>query len=190
MLKSATRAEFDGILATSYSNAIPASKLILDGDIKIQQRAPFPRPSGGIYKPYTLAPVASLDAALSADAVSPVGIISAVSGRNYSLAFSPTYAPVWIVDSTMPSAFDAIASLGTQPRSFTLDFTGRVPLGPVLVRPSIASELKYGWIQYAALLAVTSIVAWLVRRVLFGLYVVETTVLVDATQATAKLHLS
>ena len=65
-----------------------------------------------------------------------------------------------------------------------------MPVGPVVVAPSIPEELKHGWTQYATLLAVTITLAWYIRRVIFGYGIVETTVLVDAPRQLVKLHAS
>ena len=71
-----------------------------------------------------------------------------------------------------------------------MKLTARVPLGPVLVKPTIAEELKHGWVQYLALLVVSGAAAWVLRTVLFGWLVVETVVLADAPRSLAKLHAS
>ena len=146
---------------------------------------------GAPYAPYLTSPLASLASALSATAASPEGILAAAAARNYSLRFAPSAAAVWVPDATIPGPLaDAVAALATQPRSFQLQLTARVPLGPVLVAPTIPEELKFGWVQYVALLTVSAAVAWVLRRVLFGMAVVETTVLADAPRSLVKLHAS
>jgi len=185
-----TRAKIDGVISTSFSSGVPVSRLVVDGNVALAQRLPLPRPAGGVYAPYLLSPLASLDAARSAADASPEGILAAAAARNFTLSFAPAVAPVWAVDAFVPGSPDAAATLGTAPRAFALELTVRVPIAPLLVRPSVASELKFGWIQYAALLAVTAPLAWLVRRALFGLLILETTVLADATRSVVKHHLS
>jgi len=47
------------------------------------------------------------------------------------------------------------------PRTFDIRATVRFPSTPIRVRPSIGEELKHGWIQYVAFLAVSVTVgAW------------------------------
>ncbi len=177
-------------MSASFASGVAGSRLVVDGDVTLRQRLALPRAAGGVYKPYLLSPLPALGAATSADAASPAGILAAIAARNYSLAFTPSVAPVWVPDAAVPAAFDAAATLGTVPRSFTLELVARMPLAPVLLRPSIANELKHGWIQYVAILSITLVAAALVRRALFGLVIVETTVLADAPRSLAKYHVA
>ena len=181
----------DALLSHSYASGVPGQSLVVDGDVFLQQRAPLPRVGGAPFQPYLFSPLPSLAAALSARAASPEGMLAGAAGRNYSLRFTPAAAQVWVPDATIPGPHaDAASALATQPRSFQLQLTARVPLGPVLATPSIAEELKHGWVQYVALLTVSAAVAWVLRRVLFGMAVVETTVLADAPRSLVKLHAS
>jgi hypothetical protein len=179
----------DALVSASHASAVPGQKLVLEGDVTLAQRAALPRIGGGVFQPYLLSPLPTLAGARSAAEASPEGLLSAAAARNFSLRFSPAVPAVWVPDTATPGG--ALGSkLATQPRAFTLKLTARVPLGPVLVRPTIAEELKHGWVQYLALLVVSGFVAWVLRTVLFGWLVVETVVLADAPRSLAKLHAS
>jgi hypothetical protein len=179
----------DALVATSYASAVPGQTLVVEGDVTLAQRAALPRMGGGVFQPYLLAPLPTLSGAGSALEASPEGLLAAAAARNFSLRFSPAVPAVWVPDAAPPAAALG-GALATQPRAFSVRLTARVPLGPVLVRPTIAEELKHGWVQYLSLLVVTGVVAWVLRTVLFGWLVVETVVLADAPRSLAKLHAS
>lgn len=167
---------------------MPGQRLVLDGDVTLLQRGgALPPTSAGLFKPFALDPLPSLASAMSATAASPQGLLAIAAARNLTLRFSPSVPAVWVPDGARPGAF-AGELLATQQRAFTLALTARVPLGPVLVRPTVAEELKHGWVQYVALLSITAAAAWLIRSVLFGRLVVETVVLADAPRSLTKLH--
>lgn len=98
-------------------------------------------------------------------------------------------APLWQPDLHSPGSLDT-STLATQPRSFTVNIKARIPPGPVLLRPRVTEELKWGWVQYLSFLVLTGAAAWVIRWALFSLRIVETTVLVDAPRTAAKLHVS
>lgn len=188
---NAASLQMDALLSHSFFSGVPGQRLVLDGDVTFQQRCALPRMGGAPYQPYLFTPIPALSAAQSAYAASPEGILAGVSGRNFTLRFTPAVAPVWVPDATIPGPLAATASaLATQARSFQLSLTARVPLGPLLVTPSIPEELKWGWVQYVPMLFITGLVAWIFRRVLFGMAVVETTVIADAPRSLVKLHAS
>ncbi len=83
-----------------------------------------------------------------------------------------------------------LSTLATQPRTFEVSVRARIPLGPVLVRPRVSEELKWGWVQYLSFLAITVTIAYIIRWALFSLRIVETAVLVDAPRAAGKQHLA
>lgn len=183
----------DGLVSASFTSPIPGQRLVLDGDVTLHQRSPIPRAtSGTVYKPYLNSPLTPLANALSSTAVSPEGILGEIAARNYTLAYAYSHPPIWVPDASIPTApiTPDVNTLRTTQRSFQLTFTARVPVGQVVVAPSIPEELKHGWTQYATLLAVTITVAWYIRRVIFGYGIVETTVLVDAPRSLVKLHSS
>jgi len=180
--------QFDGLVSAAFSSGVAGQLLAIDGDVTFAQRSALPRSSGGVFAPYLASALPSLDAATSAAAASPVGVLAGVAARNFTLAFAPAVAPVWVPDAAVPGVPDVVPALGTAQRGFTVALTARTPPCAVRFRPSIVSELKFGWIQYVALLTVALAVAWVVRRVLFGLQIVETTVLADAPRSLAKLH--
>jgi hypothetical protein len=189
--QNAASLQMDAVLSHSFFSGVPGQRLVLDGDVTLQQRCALPRMGGAPYQPYLFTPIPALSAAQSAYAASPEGILAGVSGRNFTLRFTPAVAPVWVPDATIPGPLAATASaLATQARSFQLSLTARVPLGPLLVTPSIPEELKWGWVQYVPMLFITGLVAWIFRRVLFGMAVVETTVIADAPRSLVKLHAS
>ena len=181
----------DALLSVSHASAVPGQTLVLDGDVTLQQRAVLPPMSAGKFQPYQQSPLPALDSALSATVASPQGLLAVAAARNYTLRFTPTVPAVWVTDAATPSVAAADytnPALATRPRAFTLQLKAHVPLGPVLVRPTIAEELKYGWVQYATLLSITAAAAWYIRSVLFGRLVVETVVLADAPRSLTKLH--
>ena len=181
----------DALLSHTYASGVPGQRLVVDGDVTLAQRAPLPRMGGAAFQPYLASPLPSLGSALSAAAASPEGLLAAAAGRNSTLRFTPTGSPTWTPDATIPAPqADAAAALAAAPRAFSLQLTARVPPGPLLASPSIAEELKWGWVQYASLLLVSGAVAWVLRRVIFGMGVVETTVLADAPRSLVKLHAS
>ncbi len=96
-------------------------------------------------------------------------------------------APVLAVDTHLPGSPD-LSAVATQPRAFEVVVRFRVPPGPVLVRPRISEELKWGWVQYLSFLALSGTVAWIMRWALFSLRIVEVPVLVDAPRSATKLH--
>jgi hypothetical protein len=222
------RFSMDGLISAGFSSGVPGQLLSFDGDVTFLQRWPLPRSSGGVYAPYASASIASLDAATTAEAALPLGVLAGVAGRNFSLAFTPTNTPVWVPDSSVPTTDLTMTKISSVQRSFKVQLTARTPPSAVRFRPSIVSELKYGWIQCAsprartvlvleievavpsrpqplprshaihtlvrhadvALLSISLVVLWIFRRVLFGLQLVETTLLADAPRSLAKLHVS
>lgn len=188
-LHDVTRMRMDGLLSASYASGVPGSRLILDGDLRLYQRAPLPNPVSGVYAPYLWSPLPALSGVTSPLQASPEGLLPLVAVRNYSLAYTPVVAPVWVPDPFLPvtSALDT-SNLALVPRAFQLSLTARVPFGQVLVTPTIGQELKWGWVQYLSLLWVTIVLAWLLRRILFGCRIVDTTVLADAPRSLTKLH--
>ena len=190
--QNVTRLFMDGLISVGGTGGgVPGARLVLDGDITIAQHSTLPATPEGVYAPFLASPLPPLSAALSARAATPEGILEGVYARNYTLRYTQCAGaqPVWLPDPWVPSAVD-VSALATQPRSFELLLTARVPRSAVLIKPSVAQELKWGWVQYVALLAVTATVAWVLQRVLFGLRIVETTVLVDVPTGGTKLHLS
>ncbi len=90
----------------------------------------------------------------------------------------------------MPGTADLVSTLSTKPRSFDFVLRARVPPGPVLVRPRVSEELKWGWVQYLSFLVLSGTAAYVIRWALFSLRIVETAVIVDAPRAAMKLHVA
>ncbi len=98
-------------------------------------------------------------------------------------------APILTVDDFLPGSAD-LSALSTSPRAFDFAARFRVPLSPVLVRPRVTEELKWGWVQYLSFLALSGAVAYIIKWALFGLRVVETAVVVDTPRTAGKLHVA
>ncbi len=98
-------------------------------------------------------------------------------------------APVLVPDTFYPGSAD-LSTLATKPRAFEVSVRARIPLTPVLVRPRVTEELKWGWVQYVAFLTLTAAVGYIIRWALFSLRIVETAVLVDAPRTATKLHVA
>jgi len=191
-MQSSASLSMDGLVSAHYASGVPGQRLVLDGDITLAQRSPIPRStSGTTYKPYTNSPLTLLSSALSALAASPEGIVAEAAARNFTLSYQPASTPIWVPDPSIPKSVSTdLTNLRTSQRAFQLAFTARVPVSTVVVAPSIPEELKYGWIQYVALLAVTGTLAWYLRRIVFGFGIVETIIQADAPRSLVKLHAS
>ena len=59
----------------------------------------------------------------------------------------------------------------------------RVPALPVRVRPAVSEELKHGWIQYLAFFTLSLALGWIVKTVVFGYRILETSVYIDRVKS-------
>jgi Transmembrane protein 231 len=187
------KAKMDGLAVTSYTSNVPGTGFIADGDLQLQQRSTLPYVADGIYVPYLNSPLVSLDAATTLNQILPDTIISQYRERNFTTFMNVPY-PLWEPDyAYVPSSASIPGSpvapnrgLSGTGRTFTTTMKVRIPPIPVLIRPPISQELKWGWIQYLSFLVLTVIVAWILRKVIFGYHVLETSIFVDAPRS--KLH--
>jgi hypothetical protein len=72
----------DALLVASVSAGIPLSSALLDGDVRLAQRASLPTPTKGIYTPFKGAPLPNIDSPASMEDILPAAILAAVRGRN------------------------------------------------------------------------------------------------------------
>lgn len=185
----------DGAIVVNGNSPVPVSEVHVDGQLGLQQKEALVAPRGGIFSPYYETPLPSLEYASSPQIFSPEGIRNSLQSRNFTLRVDPhAGSPVWVPDFHKPRdpAATAPANLGpvAKERDFVLKLECEVPVSGIRVHPSISEELKHGWIQYASFLAITMPAAWILLWLVFGLGIVDTTVVVDSLRGGSKVHVA
>lgn len=190
-LTTVTRMQMDGVLVASHTSGVSGSSFVADGDVVFRQRDSLPYAPDGIYTPYLRSPLTPLAAPTSIQDVLPNNILREYRSRNHTVELSVPYA-IWEEqrpDYSMPPYVDVIQAVGRTVgrKSFDIRVTARIPPTAVRVRPGVTEELKHGWIQYVSFLVITVVAAWVLRKLVFGLHIVETAIFADTPRA--KLHL-
>lgn len=189
-LTTIARMRMDGLAAVSYSNPTPGASFVADGDLTIQQRAPVPNVVDGIFTPFMASPLPEPATAVRLQQLLPEAVLAIYRSRNYTTLFDVPY-PMWTPDlahnpATPPCA--AVDCQPLQPRNFAVSMKVRIAPTGVVVRPTVSEELKHGYIQYVAFLVLTALLAWLLRKIIFGYHILETSVFVDAPRAKIRVE--
>lgn len=193
-LHSATRMQMDSVLvAQANGGGVPGSSVYLDGDLVFVQRDSIPTRPGGVYVPYMASPLSTPEQAKNVADLRIASIVGNYRDRNITVALDvPT--PVWspeiaytpVSPATVTTADGAYHLMNH--RSFDMNVVVRLPPTEIRIRPGAAEELKHGWIQYVSFLVVTIPLAWILRSLIFGYRLLETSVLVDAPRVKSHLE--
>ncbi|XP_041852986.1 transmembrane protein 231 [Melanotaenia boesemani] len=150
-----------------HSSPVPGAKLLISGDLRLQQRTPLPH--RGLYNIYNVSLVD--DSSPFASAYDLDNIVRSYQERNLTTVLScPT--PVWTVGRAAGSPFE-------------LNLDIRYPVEVISYRPGFWETIKFAWIQYVSILL---IFLWVFERI--QRFVFQNQVLTTVPIPVGKPHLS
>uniref|UniRef100_A0A3P9KV61 Transmembrane protein 231 n=1 Tax=Oryzias latipes TaxID=8090 RepID=A0A3P9KV61_ORYLA len=149
------------------ASPVPAAKLFISGDLRLQQRTPLPH--RGLYNIYN---VSVIDGSSPfASAYDLENIVRSYQARNLTTVLSCPM-PVWTVGPAAGSPFE-------------LNVEIRYPVEVITYRPGFWETIKFAWIQYVSILL---IFIWVFERV--QRFVFQNQVLTTVSIPVGKPHLS
>ncbi|XP_028304589.1 transmembrane protein 231 isoform X1 [Gouania willdenowi] len=150
-----------------HSSPVPGAKLLISGDLRLQQRTPLPH--RGLYNIYNVSVVdGSSPFASSYDLDT---IISNYYNRNLTTVLSCPM-PVWTVGRAAGSPFELNAEI-------------HYPVEVISYRPGFWETIKFAWIQYVSVLL---IFLWVFERI--QKFVFQNQILPTVPVLAGKPHLS
>lgn len=156
----------DAAVVIDVSNGLAGSGASVVGDLCLHQRSPL-LVKGGYLAPYDGAPLFDAAAVSSVEDVLLPTLLNKHNERNFTAVFDAP-APVWHTD---------LAGAAT---SFDLKATVRMPPCLVYATPSVSEILKWGWVQYVAMLSFVWLFVRYFRDFLFQQRLVTASVVSDA----------